>query len=57
MTRGGYRPGAGRKPTPDKKRMVSLRLAQWAVDWLKRQPNQAKAVEQLIAKETTAPKR
>lgn len=36
MSRGGKRPGAGRKPVPPelKKEPISIKLPKWLIDWM-----------------------
>lgn len=48
--KGGKRPGAGRKPTPDnlKKNRVTLRFSQYVIDWLKKHGNQSKITEEAL---------
>lgn len=45
--RGGPRPGAGRPPARYPKRMVSIRLPEWLIQWLKGR-NQSKTVEDAL---------
>jgi len=46
--RGGKREGAGRKPSPNKKRMVSFRLHPKLIERLKKEHNQAKVIEKAL---------
>ena len=46
--RGGARQGAGRKPVPDKKKMVSFRLHPKLIERLKKEPNQAMVIERAL---------
>ena len=46
--RGGKRQGAGRKPVPDKKKMVSFRLHPKLIERLKKEPNQALVIERAL---------
>ena len=48
--RGGARPGAGRKPTPDKKIKVSFSLRPKIVDRLKMECNKNQSVEDALCK-------
>jgi len=43
---GGKREGAGRPPMPAllKKRMVSIRLPEWLIQWMDEQPNTNRAI-------------
>jgi len=54
MMRGGHREGAGRPPAPAnlKKRMVSIRLPKWLIEWMDSQPetNRAILIEEAIKK-------
>lgn len=54
MPRGGARAGSGRKPSPEGKVAVTTRLSKGAVFWLRRQKNQAKALERAIHREAIA---
>lgn len=51
---GGKRPGAGRPPAPKelKKRMVSIRLPGWLINWMDEQPdtNRALLIESALKK-------
>jgi hypothetical protein len=44
--KGGKRQGAGRPPAPAelKKRMVSIRLPEWLIQWMDEQPETNRAV-------------
>ena len=48
--RGGKREGAGRKLNPSKKRMVSFRLHPKLIERLKKERNQAQAIEKALCK-------
>ena len=54
MNRGGKRQGAGRPPAPAelKKRMVSIRLPEWLIQWMDEQPktNRAVLIEEALKK-------
>lgn len=54
MTRGGARVGAGRKPSPKAKIAITTRLSENSVLWLRRQKNQAKALEMAIHRQAIA---
>lgn len=46
---GGRREGAGRKPDPDKKMPVTVKLPPWLVEWLRSQPgSQAALIEDAL---------
>jgi len=47
--RGGYRPGSGRKYDPDHKEVITVRLPQWLIKWLKER-NQSRAIEDALIK-------
>lgn len=51
---GGKREGAGRPLAPEmlKKRMVSIRLPEWLIQWMDEQPktNRAVLIEQALSK-------
>jgi hypothetical protein len=51
---GGKRKGAGRPPAPKelKKRMISVRLPNWLLDWMNQQQktNRAKLIENALKK-------
>ena len=51
---GGKRQGAGRPPAPVelKKRMVSIRLPEWLIQWMYEQPetNRAVLIEEALKK-------
>lgn len=51
---GGKRQGAGRPPAPEelKKRMVSIRLPEWIIQWMDAQPdtNRAVLIEEALKK-------
>ena len=46
--KGGKRKGAGRKPAPFKKRMVSFRLHPKIIERLKQERNQAETIEKAL---------
>jgi len=48
--KGGKRPGAGRKPSPDnlKRERVTIRLPKWLIEWLKKHKDQGKTVEEAL---------
>ena len=48
--RGGLRKGAGRKPAPEhlKRERITIRLPRFIIRWLKKQPNQSRAVESAL---------
>ena len=50
MSRGGKRPGAGRKASPDKKIQVSFSLRPIIVERLKIEDNKNQAVEDALCK-------
>lgn len=54
VPRGGFRAGAGRNPSPETKIAVTARLSEDSVLWLRRQKNQAKALEKAIHREAIA---
>ena len=45
MTRGGQRKGAGRKPSPDKKKGYSTKLRSDQIEWLKANKPAAQHIE------------
>jgi len=47
--RGGARKGAGRKPAPDKKIKVSFSLRPVLVEFLKKEPNKNKAIDEALS--------
>lgn len=51
-SKGGKRPGAGRKTNASKgletRKMKSVRLAPWLITWLDQQPNQTAAIEEAL---------
>jgi len=53
-SRGGARPGAGRKRRPQKKIAVTARLSKDSVLWLRKQRNQAEALERAIHRQAIA---
>ncbi len=55
-TRGGYRPGAGRKKTEEDKQKVTLNLTVTAIEILKTKQNKSQYINDLIiqAETTTA---
>lgn len=54
VPRGGFRAGSGRKPSPNTKIAVTTRLSKSAVFWLRKQKNQAKALEMAIHRQAIA---
>jgi len=44
MSHGGQRKGAGRKPDPNSKQAVSIKLPPWLIDHMDRQP-ESRAVQ------------
>jgi len=47
-THGGKRPGSGRKPKTDKKKMYATKLRPDQIEWLRSQENAARTIEKLI---------
>lgn len=48
--RGGKRPGAGRKPCPDKKIKVAFSIRPILVERLKNEPNKNRIIEKALCK-------
>ena len=48
---GGKRKNAGRKPKPDKKQMISMRLDPAVIQWLKNQPESMTKTIEAMAQE------
>ena len=48
MTRGGQRKGAGRKPSPDKKKGYSTKLRSDQIEWLKANKPAAQHIEKAL---------
>ena len=54
MTRGGKRPGAGRKPVPPelKKEPISIKLPRWLIDWMDNQEeSRPKLIEEALLRQ------